>query len=111
MNQIAVLCVCALTLSVFGVLWPNQATAGQTFEEDVFATSAGELKITFLGHGSLILAFGGKIIHVDPYSKTADYSALPKADAVLAASIFHYREFTVVDAKRYLKERGVTVRL
>ena len=83
MNQIAVLCVCALALSVFGFLWPNQATAGQAFEEDVFATSAGELKITFLGHGSLILAFGGKIIHVDPYGKTADYAALPKADAVL----------------------------
>ncbi len=37
--------------------------------------------------------------------------ALGKADAVLAASIFHYREFTVVDAKRYLRERGVNVRL
>lgn len=36
---------------------------------------------------------------------------LAKADAVLAASIFHYREFTVVDAKRYLLERGVNVRL
>jgi len=34
-----------------------------------------------------------------------------KADAVLAASIFHYREFTVMDAKRYLKEKGVNVRL
>ena len=34
-----------------------------------------------------------------------------KADAVLAASIFHYREFTVADVKAYLKERGVTVRL
>jgi cyclase len=34
-----------------------------------------------------------------------------KADAVLAASIFHYREFTVKDAKKYLRERGVSVRL
>jgi cyclase len=34
-----------------------------------------------------------------------------KADAVLAASIFHYREFTVKDAKKYLRERGVNVRL
>lgn len=34
-----------------------------------------------------------------------------KADAVLAASIFHYREFSVVEAKKYLKERGVNVRL
>ena len=34
-----------------------------------------------------------------------------KADAVLAASIFHYREFTVIEAKEYLRERGVAVRL
>jgi cyclase len=34
-----------------------------------------------------------------------------KADAVLAASIFHYREYSVMEAKRYLHERGVNVRL
>ncbi len=33
------------------------------------------------------------------------------ADAVLAASIFHYREYTVMQAKKYLKDRGVNVRL
>jgi cyclase len=37
--------------------------------------------------------------------------ALGKADAVLAASIFHYREYTISQVKSYLKERGVTVRL
>lgn len=36
---------------------------------------------------------------------------LGKADAVLAASIFHYREHTVIDAKKYLRERGVNVRM
>jgi cyclase len=34
-----------------------------------------------------------------------------KADAVLAASIFHYREYSVTEAKRYLRDRGVSVRL
>ncbi len=33
------------------------------------------------------------------------------ADAVLAASIFHYGEYTVGDVKKYLKENGVEVRL
>ncbi len=33
-----------------------------------------------------------------------------KADAVLAASIFHYGEFTIPEAKRYLAGRGVAVR-
>jgi imidazole glycerol-phosphate synthase subunit HisF len=36
---------------------------------------------------------------------------LGKADAVLAASIFHYREFTIAQVKSYLKEKGVVVRL
>ena len=34
-----------------------------------------------------------------------------EADAGLAASIFHYQEFTVKQVKEYLKERGVLVRL
>lgn len=34
-----------------------------------------------------------------------------KADAVLAASIFHYREYTIGEAKAYLKSKGVPVRI
>ena len=34
-----------------------------------------------------------------------------KADAVLAASVFHYGEFTIKEVKDYLKNRGVEVRL
>jgi imidazole glycerol-phosphate synthase subunit HisF len=34
-----------------------------------------------------------------------------KADAVLAASIFHFGEHTVPEAKQYMAERGVAVRL
>ncbi len=37
--------------------------------------------------------------------------ALGKADAALAASIFHYQEYTVGDIKEYLKEKGIPVRL
>lgn len=33
------------------------------------------------------------------------------ADACLAASIFHFREYTIKEAKEYLKKRGVPVRL
>lgn len=33
-----------------------------------------------------------------------------KADAVLAASIFHFRTYTISEAKTYLRERGVPVR-
>ena len=34
-----------------------------------------------------------------------------KADAVLAASVFHYKEFTIRQVKEYLRGRGVEVRL
>ncbi len=34
-----------------------------------------------------------------------------KADAALAASIFHYREYSIKEVKEYLKSRGVPVRL
>jgi len=34
-----------------------------------------------------------------------------KADAVLAASIFHFREYTIRETKEYLKSRGICVRI
>ena len=34
-----------------------------------------------------------------------------KADAALAASIFHYKEYSIKEAKEYLKKRGVAVRI
>ena len=34
-----------------------------------------------------------------------------KADAVLAASIFHYKKYTVRDIKNFLRERRIEVRL
>lgn len=54
-----------------------------TFETDVIPTSAGDLAITFIGHGSLMMAFNGKTIHIDPVSSEADYASLPKADIVI----------------------------
>lgn len=57
--------------------------------------------------GIPVIASGGagKLEHI--------YEALTlgKADAALAASIFHYREYTVGDIKEYLRSRGVAVRL
>lgn len=61
----------------------------EQFETDVMQTSAGSLKITFLGHGTLMLTFNGKNTHVDPYSRVADYSKLPKADIILITHEHH----------------------
>ena len=53
------------------------------FEEDVVETSAGDLTIGFVGHGTLVLTFGETVIHVDPVSREADYATMPKADVIL----------------------------
>lgn len=34
-----------------------------------------------------------------------------KADAALAASLFHYKELEIREVKEYLREKGVSVRL
>jgi L-ascorbate metabolism protein UlaG (beta-lactamase superfamily) len=54
-----------------------------TFQKDTITTSKGNLVVTFIGHGSLMLQFGGKTIHVDPFGSLTDYSELPDADVIL----------------------------
>ena len=53
------------------------------FEKDVFKTASVELTITFIGHGTLMMEFNGKVIHIDPVARYADYKTLPKADLIL----------------------------
>lgn len=73
----------ALSCLALAICCASPALAAQAFEKDLIPTTAGELEITFLGHGSLMLQIGGKTIHVDPYGKVADYANLPKADLIL----------------------------
>ncbi len=54
-----------------------------------------------------VIASGG----VGSLEHLADGIQLGRADAVLAASIFHYGEFTVGQAKAFMAERGIPVRL
>lgn len=56
---------------------------GDTPEVDLVKVDSNDLKITFIGHGTLMFEYQGKIIHVDPVSREADYTKLPKADLVL----------------------------
>ena len=57
--------------------------SAKTYETDTFSTSNGDLTITFLGHGSLMFNYDGKVIHVDPFGRVANYDSLPKADLIL----------------------------
>jgi L-ascorbate metabolism protein UlaG (beta-lactamase superfamily) len=72
-----------LLVNLLSVAVVVYAVAKEKFETDIIKTSAGDLKISFIGHGTLIFSFGGKVIHVDPYGDVADYTTLPKADLIL----------------------------
>jgi L-ascorbate metabolism protein UlaG (beta-lactamase superfamily) len=65
------------------LLFHANAFAKVDFAKERITTSSGEVVITFIGHASLMIAFNGKIIQVDPWSKQADYSTLAKADLIL----------------------------
>ena len=73
----------ALLLAIlFGGL-TGMALAQDDFESDVLRTADGDLRMTFIGHGTLMFSFDGKVMHVDPWTRLADYSKLPKADLIL----------------------------
>ena len=72
-----------LIMGILLMVGAGAVNAQEKFEQDVIKTGTGELKITFIGHGTLMFTFGGKVIHVDPVGQYADYGKLPKADLVL----------------------------
>jgi L-ascorbate metabolism protein UlaG (beta-lactamase superfamily) len=81
MNKIFRLFLCI----VMGGIMTAAVVYGQgKFQEDIIKTSGGDLKITFIGHASLMFTFAGKVIHVDPATMVyPDYASLPKADLIL----------------------------
>lgn len=57
--------------------------AQKVYEQDIIKTKSGDLKITFIGHGTLMFEWNKLIVHVDPVGRYADYSNMPKADLIL----------------------------
>jgi L-ascorbate metabolism protein UlaG (beta-lactamase superfamily) len=97
-----------LMIPALFALFAFNAAAQEAFETDTIKTSAGDLKITFIGHGTLMFTFGGKIIHIDPVSQEADYTKLPKADLVLLTH--HHGDHLDVKALEILRtEKTVLV--
>jgi L-ascorbate metabolism protein UlaG (beta-lactamase superfamily) len=86
--MVVIIGILKLTLILFLFMGVSFYAAGENlgecnFKVDTIKTSAGELKITIVGHASLMLAFDGKIIHVDPIMREGDYNRMPKADIIL----------------------------
>ena len=69
------------------------------FELELTASVSGVLKIPVIASGG-----GGTLDHF------RDAITVGKADAVLAASVFHFGKFTVAKVKEYLKSHNIPVR-
>ncbi len=72
-----------LIVLILGLGFAGLAAALGKSEQDAIPTSQGNLVLTFLGHASLVMEIGGRVIHVDPFGEVADYGRLAKADLVL----------------------------
>ena len=84
-----------------------QISAQNQFEKNIIKTSAGDLEITFIGHGTLMFTFNGIVIHVDPYNKLAEYSTLPKADIILITH--HHGDHFDPEAIKKIRKENTTV--
>jgi cyclase len=106
----------------------KQATELDLFEwaQEVAARGAGEILFTSMDHDGTKQGFANEEL-----SKMASLVNIPiiasggagnmdhfkevlafgKADAALAASIFHYGEIAIPELKKYLKEQGIAIRL
>ncbi len=72
----------------------------QGFDVEITKAVADSVSVPVIASGG-----GGKPEHF------LDVFVKGRADAALAASIFHYNFINIMDLKRYLKENGVNVRL
>lgn len=61
-----------------GILRANKSNT----QVDTLQTSAGELQIRPIYHGSVMFEFGGRVIDVDPWSQ-GDYTGLLQADLIV----------------------------
>ena len=69
------------------------------FELDLTAAISGKLNIPVIASGG-----GGTFEHF------LDALTIGKADAVLAASVFHYGKYTVSEVKEYLSQNNIPIR-
>jgi L-ascorbate metabolism protein UlaG (beta-lactamase superfamily) len=90
-----------LLIVLFWAAMETGVSAERNYETDIVKTSKGDLQIVFIGHGSLMLTFGGKVIHVDPFSRVADYSKLPQADLIFLSH--EHRDHLDLKALEFLR--------
>lgn len=100
MFNLALIALLAICLTI-------PAMALEEYERDVIETSAGNLEIVFIGHGTLMFELDGKVVHIDPWSRLADYSKLPKADLILLTH--HHGDHLDQAALKQIREENTVV--
>lgn len=98
-----VLFVLLLTIA----LMVTPVVKGATVQADTIETSSGELTFTHVGHGSLYFNFGGKVVHIDPYGKLANYGDFPDADIILITH--EHRDHLDLDTVEKLRKDGTVI--
>lgn len=78
----------------------NHDGTKQGFALDITGQLVKDLPVPIIASGG-----GGTMSHFEDVFKMA------KADAALAASIFHFKEIAIPDLKKYLKEKEIEIRL
>jgi L-ascorbate metabolism protein UlaG (beta-lactamase superfamily) len=71
-----------LSTLIFLTMTTNAFSQGSPAVDRV-STSAGDVEMYFIGHGSLMLKVNGFCIHIDPVRSSGSYDKLPKADLIL----------------------------
>jgi L-ascorbate metabolism protein UlaG (beta-lactamase superfamily) len=94
-------------MALFVVCLTVPVVAMEEYERDLIETSVGNLEITFIGHGTLMFEIGGKVIHIDPWSRLADYSTMPKADLILLTH--HHGDHLDKDAMQHVRTENTGV--
>ncbi|MCF6361362.1 MAG: MBL fold metallo-hydrolase [Cyclobacteriaceae bacterium] len=69
-----------LLFILFSFLVSVSSYSQKIFGKDTLKASSGDVIITFIGHGSLLLQWGEQNIYIDPSSRKADLYKFPKAD-------------------------------
>ena len=96
------------------------------YAKNIEALGAGELLVTSMDRDGTKKGFDNKLMKqitdlvsvpviasggVGNLQHLVDGVKIGKADAVLAASIFHFGDFTVGEAKIFMKDQGIEVRI
>ena len=53
------------------------------FKSDTLTMAKGDIVLSFLGHGTLMIQLDRMVVHIDPVAEFGDYGSLPKADLIL----------------------------